>query len=70
MENQRAWKFCARFPARLMWKLNPSDRQVVEALRGLGITDSQLVSSPVRVEEVAMPVTGKSAWDMDIAPRD
>jgi Flp pilus assembly protein TadD len=52
------------------WKLNPSDRQVVEALRGLGITDSQLITSPVRVEEVAMPVTGKSAWDMDVAPRD
>lgn len=52
------------------WNLNPSDQQVVDALRGLGITDSQLVGSPVRLEEVATPVTGSTAWDQDITPRD
>jgi Tfp pilus assembly protein PilF len=55
---------------RKAWALNSSDAQVVQTLRGLGVTDAQLVGSSTTIEQAPEPVTGQSAWDAQVSPRD
>jgi Flp pilus assembly protein TadD len=52
------------------WKLDPSDRVVASNLRGLGVTDAQLVVSSTTIEEPAQAPPSGSAWDSVTAPRD
>jgi Tfp pilus assembly protein PilF len=53
------------------WQMDPSDRQVAQTLRALGVNDSQMAVSNQRIEEQAAATTPpQSAWDADTAPRD
>jgi Tfp pilus assembly protein PilF len=54
---------------KLAWQMDSSDQQVVRLLRGLGVTDSQLVVSSTRMNSQSFP-TPRTAWDVEIAPRD
>jgi len=56
---------------KIAWQLNPSDKQVVQTLRQLGVTDAQLVVSSSRIEEQASQTsTPTTAWDVATAPKD
>ena len=55
---------------RKAWALNSADPQVVKTLRELGVTDAQLVGSSTTIEQAPEPVTGQSAWDATVSPRD
>jgi Tfp pilus assembly protein PilF len=53
------------------WQMNPSDRQVVQTLRQLGVTDAQLIVRSDRIEEQAADTsTPKTAWDVATEPKD
>jgi tetratricopeptide (TPR) repeat protein len=57
---------------KIAWRLDPSDRQVARTLKELGVTDSDLVVSDVRIENppVQAAATPASAWDTVTAPKD
>jgi Tfp pilus assembly protein PilF len=56
---------------KIAWQLYPNDRQVVQTLRELGVTDAQLVVSSTAIEnQPTASASPQSAWDDATSPRD